>query len=103
MSFSLFCCHSVIYVHILVAVKGYRADRLSVRAVHVFRQKCFSPGMWLVACVCKWQLVSGFSLTAEGLLLMLQVNPTQPHTVHFLVPYMTLSLNKALIERERER
>lgn len=60
----------------VIAVNGYRADYISVRAIHVFRHKCFGLGMWLLVSV--WQLVSECSLTAEGMLLMLQANPTQP-------------------------
>ena len=74
---TMFSGHSAIYFQPVIAVKGYRVDCLSVRAISVFRCKCFSLGMWLAACVSMWQLVSGCSLTAEGLLLMLHANPTQ--------------------------
>lgn len=82
---TMFGGHSVIYFQPLVAVKGCRVDCLSVRAVSVFRCKRFGLGMWLAACVSMWQLVSGCSLTAEGLLLMLHVNPTQPQYIFLYI------------------
>lgn len=48
-----------------------------------YKRKQLQRVCWNVVCISGWQPVSGRSLTAEVLLLMLQVNPTQPH-IHVL-------------------
>ncbi len=83
----------------VIAVNGYRVVCISVRAMHVFRHKCFGLGMWMAAGVSMWQLVSECSLTAEGILLMFQVNPTQPQ-IQYICSYIIGLRSEQGVNRE---